>query len=137
MSFSGKPVSPTWTYLSVTASKGSNVIHLETPVMWNVGDVIVIASTGDSKTNNDNEKRKIYSISNGRRTLTLTEPLESDHASVHEMFDGRLVRMRAEVGLLTRNIIIRGNDDTQWHDEIQTCDIEYKSGTLFSITLDF
>jgi hypothetical protein len=105
--------------------------------MWDVGDEIVIASTGDSKTNNDNEKREIYSVINDGRTLILTEPLESEHANVHEIFDGRLIRMRAEVGLLTRNVVIRGNDDTQWHDKIQHCGIEYKSGTLFSTTLKF
>lgn len=36
---------PAWTKLAETATIGSNTITLQEPVNWEVGDIIVIAST--------------------------------------------------------------------------------------------
>ena len=35
---------------------------------------------------------------------------------------------RAEVALLTHNIVVRGNNDPQWNDEIPACPIDFDVG---------
>ena len=61
-------------------------------------------------------------------TLTLDSPLEASHLGVKEMFDGKLVEMRGEVGLLTHNVVVRGNRDPQWNEEIKACPKGFNTG---------
>ncbi|XP_052286416.1 fibrocystin-L-like [Dreissena polymorpha] len=124
----GIEVPLTWTRLASTANAGANSITLMHPVEWNVGDEIVIASTGHRHTQRENEKRTIHSVSGDKQTLTLTEALEYEHVSTQEMFDGTLVEFRAEVGLLTHNVVVRGNEDPQWQEEIKACPAGFDTG---------
>jgi len=55
----------------------------------------------------DHEERYIASIDGS--TITLTEALEHKHLSVAPEYDGVAIEMRAEVGLLNRNVVFRGN----------------------------
>ncbi|XP_053388767.1 fibrocystin-L-like isoform X2 [Mercenaria mercenaria] len=124
----GIPLSSTWTHLSETAEKGSDILHLKAPVEWKSGDEIVIASTGNRLSQHENEKKIISEVSADGKILKLTTPLKAEHISVQEMFHGRLVEMRAEVGLLSRNVIVRGNEDPQWNDEIKPCTAGFQFG---------
>ena len=101
-----------WTRLATTATRGNNTLQLLEPVDWHVGDYIFIAST--TFTQYDTEEAYIAAIKNGGYTLELTRTLQYDHwgdghvdpdTGVDMMPD-----MRAEVGRLTRNVILQGDD---------------------------
>ena len=53
--FSGKPVPIMWTHLAETIEAGDTELTLVKPVMWEGGDEIVIASTGDRHKQTQNE----------------------------------------------------------------------------------
>ena len=124
----GKEVAQTWTRLAATANAGSTTIQLVDPVEWEVDDEIVIAATGHHHTQRENEKKKITAISGDKMTLTLDSALDYEHLGVEETFDGTLVEMRGEVGLLTHNVVVRGNRDPQWTEEIKACPKGFNTG---------
>jgi hypothetical protein len=102
----GIPKTTTWTRLSATAEAGATSISVYGEPDWNVGDHIVIAGT-NWHDNYDHEERVIASISGS--TITLTEALQYQHISIAPTFGGVEMPMRAEVGLLTRNVVFRGD----------------------------
>ncbi|XP_060603397.1 fibrocystin-L-like isoform X3 [Ruditapes philippinarum] len=130
----GKEVPLTWTRLASSSASGSNTLELVDPVEWNVGDEIVIASTGHRQSQKENEKKRITAISQNKQTLTLDSALESEHVGVEETFDGTLVEMRGEVGLLTHNVVVRGNQDPHWQDEIKACPAGFNMGEFATQT---
>ena len=89
-------------------------------VDWQVGELIVIASTAlgieDNEVKGEGDKsevREIIAISG--RTITLNETLEWEHYANIDTYGPNgedEIEMRAEVGLLTRNIIFRGDPET-------------------------
>lgn len=106
---------------------------MKDPVEWNVGDEIVIASTGHKHSQSENEKRTITSISSNKQMLTLDSALEANHWGTEEIFDGTRIEFRAEVGLLTHNVVVRGNSDPEWEDEIESCEAGFDTGLLFIV----
>jgi len=114
----------TWTKLANTANAGDSEIELIFAVPgWKVGDEIVIAST--SKSLRENEPHKIKELKNGNKTIVLEKPLEYMHVSIEQVIAGRTIETRGEVGLLTRNVRVRGSTDDQWNDEITPCAEEF------------
>ena len=101
----GRPVDG-WTQLGDTAEPGDRHITLQGAMNWEPGDRIVIAST-DYWSRHD-EERTITSIDDS--TLELDRALEYQHWGTLQTFAGTTVDERAEVGLLSRNVVIRGND---------------------------
>ena len=84
-------------------------------VQWSTGDEIVIAGTSwlDSKTSKQ-EKATIASVSQDGTQLKLTRPLAFDHyGELQSYAKGRILDERAEVGLLSRNIVIQGDESTK------------------------
>ncbi|KAA0710212.1 Fibrocystin-L Polycystic kidney and hepatic disease 1-like protein 1 [Triplophysa tibetana] len=125
----GIPVPVTWTRLSQTAQNGSSILTLMDAVTWKTGDEIVIASTGNRHSQRENELRRIASVSDDGRTLNLTEPLTYTHLGVSiNLPDGTVFQARAEVGLLTRNIVIRGSNNQEWNDQIPACPDGFDTG---------
>lgn len=124
----------TWTRLAATAAAGDTSIELTHPVEWNVGDEIVIAATGHHHSQSENEKKTITAISEDKMNLTLDSALEADHLGTEETFDGTLVEFRAEVGLLTHNVVVRGSRQQQWEDEIEACPAGFDTGTVKLLT---
>nr|XP_014351910.1 PREDICTED: fibrocystin-L [Latimeria chalumnae] len=125
----GFPVSVIWTHLAQTAEAGSSQLVLQQPVEWKIGNEIVIASTGHRHSQRENEKKKIASVSVDGRTLTLTEPLMYTHLGISVTLpDGTKFEGRAEIGLLTRNILVRGSDNIEWSDEIEACPKGFDTG---------
>ena len=108
----------TWTDLKQTAEAGATELVLNDvtgdPLDWQVGEEIVIASTDLSGRNA--EQRTITSISNTdtNPVITFDEPLLHKHFAGVEYFgdDGDFIEMRAEVGLLTRNVKYQGDEET-------------------------
>ncbi|MCU0417573.1 MAG: Ig-like domain-containing protein [Cytophagaceae bacterium] len=118
-----------WTVLNATAPAGSRVISILAPMNWRVGDEIMITTTGIETervdpisnkvvggkdfTYTETEIRKITSISNDRKTITLNTPLTYKHFGKLQSFSNQkqqwILDERAEVGLLSRNIKIQGD----------------------------
>ena len=94
----------TWTLLSRTANAGDTTISLLVPVDWKVNEEIAIATTDYN--NNHSEVRTIIGVKNYGATLVLDKPLDYRHYSAVEKYGDEEFPMRAEVGLLTRNIRI-------------------------------
>lgn len=103
----GKPVLRTWTRLAATSEAGSTTLELLEPVDWSVGSEIVVAPTGWDRF--ETEVAVVAGVSNGGATVTLTQPLLHRHLGVSRVFDGVSVPLRAEVGLLSHNIVVRGD----------------------------
>jgi hypothetical protein len=121
-----------WTSLSATAHPGESQISVMDSVTWPVGAKIVIATTDfESPSSSHSEVATIASVSSDGKTIQLTDirvchtysnnglPLICDHSDVLSYphlgqtatFDDRELAFRAEVGLLTRNIVIEGDYD--------------------------
>jgi hypothetical protein len=108
LSMHGIPKTTTWTRLSETAPEGATTIKVQGEPDWEAGNKIVIAGT-TWHNNYDHEEMEIATISGS--TITLTEPLKYEHLSVSPDFGGIEVPMQAEVGLLTRNVVFRGDPE--------------------------
>ena len=100
----GKRV-PGWTRLGATAAPGSRTITLASSPPWRPGDRIVIASS-DYWDHHD-EERTITRITGN--TIELDQALTYRHWGEIQTFGGQEVDERAEVGLLSRNIVVRGD----------------------------
>lgn len=103
----GKP-RVSWTQLGATASKGATKLQLKENVNWQVGDRIMIASTDYNY--EQAEERVLMAVSGN--TVSLTEPLEYMHYGQLQSFGGKTLDERAEVGLLSHNITIQGDDSS-------------------------
>jgi len=116
----GIPRTPTWTMLDTTSDVGSTTLTLIRDVDWKVGERIVIAPT--SYNNFEAEERTIIAIDNTdpqKPVITIDTPFEFKHFAARQEFgtDGDFIEMRAEVGLLTRNILYRGDPETSAKNE--------------------
>ena len=105
----GKPLAATWTYLNVTAAPNATSLTLARPVAgdWQPGDVIVITPTEyDASTV---ETAVIDSVAGN--VVSLQSPLAYRHYAgpAAASGTGSSVLLRAAVGLLSRNVVIRGN----------------------------
>ena len=90
-----------WTRLTQTAQAGASLIFLDAATQWRTGDSIVLASTDFDPAHA--ETATVASVTG--QAVTLTGPLKYEHW-------GRIVSgvdERAEVGLLTRSVVIQGD----------------------------
>ena len=94
-----------WTRLAQTVEAGGTSVTLLTETDWQVGEEIVIASTSFSNT--EAETRIITAVDGA--TFSFAEPLLYKHISETPSYGGLEMPMQGEVGLLTRNILFRGD----------------------------
>jgi cell migration-inducing and hyaluronan-binding protein len=112
----GVPRAVPWTDLKTTAEAGATEITINDmgrqSLDWAVGEEIVIASTDFN--GRHAEKRTIRGIRNtsSNPVITLDSPLEYKHYAGREAYGDDKLEMRAEVGLLSRNIVFRGDPET-------------------------
>lgn len=109
----------TWTDLKTTADAGATSITLNdrggVALDWQVGEEIVIAPTTYS--GRDAEQRTIKTITNAdtNPVITFDGPLLTKHYAGVQTFgtgdNQDTIEMRAEVGLLTRNVKFKGDDE--------------------------
>mmetsp|Transcript_20884 Transcript_20884/g.32246 ORF Transcript_20884/g.32246 Transcript_20884/m.32246 type:complete len:613 (+) Transcript_20884:4414-6252(+) len=115
LDFHGVKREPTWTTLQKTVNADESIISLQGEVDWKAGEWIAIAST--SYSGREAEERQIVSIDRTIPTkpkLTLNKPLAYRHVGVTDYLGGvdrpdDFIDLRGEVGLLTRNVVFRGN----------------------------
>ena len=94
-----------WLHLDRTAGVGASAITLERSSGWRRGDRVVIAPSGMKQ--DDAEARTVKAVDGA--TLVLDAPLTAVHYGQRDTIAGRVVDLRAEVALLTRNIVLRGD----------------------------
>ncbi len=127
-----------WTKLRETVNAGGSTIKVKDAVDWEVGDEIIIAPSGapssatDVSFANKYDKRTINSITNGNKDLTLNAGVTYRHTGVTKSYSGNgqtwTADIRAEVGLLTRNIKIQGDANT-----VNSSHAMYKKGAHMMI----
>ena len=120
LSMVGKERKVTWTMLDKTVLPQENKITLLSQAQgafdWAVGEQIVIASTSYDK--DQSEVRTIVAVGAdptvaSKPVLTLDKPLLYKHFAGTETYGtSDTIDMRAEVGLLTRNVKYRGDPET-------------------------
>jgi hypothetical protein len=99
-----------WVRLNATANKGATSLILDQQTNWRIGDTIFVTASAEDF--NQSELRQITGITGN--TVRIDSPLTYAHFGQTQTFDngkGRrwVVETRAEVGLLSRNIVIRGD----------------------------
>ena len=121
----------TWTRLAASAPRGADFIDLQEPTDWVIGDEIVVAPTDYYY--NQHEQRTIRNVTHEGSRIHLDEPLYYDHWGSGYTVEapgtphhGVELPMAAEVGLLTRNVVVQGDD--------QTYDIQF-GATIFMHSL--
>lgn len=95
-----------WAKLNANASIGSTQLVMDRAVDWRAGDRIVLASTDLSP---DQAEEAVVAAVSGT-AVTLTAALRFNHWGVTQTFAGKPLDQRAEVGLLTRNVVLQGDD---------------------------
>jgi cell surface hyaluronidase len=97
-----------WTRLASTAAAGATQLVLASAPEWRAGDKLVMASTDF-----DPNRAEVVTVTARSGTMvTLAQPLAYAHYGELQTIAGRTVDERAEVGLLTRNIVIQGDSAT-------------------------
>ncbi|XP_013413864.1 fibrocystin-L-like [Lingula anatina] len=124
----GIPIPTTWTRLNETAAANAACLTLQLPVTWQPGDEIVIATTGLRHSQGESEKRTIHNVSSDGHVVCLTQPLTHEHLGISRTVGGVTVELRAEVGVLTRNVKVKGYRPMQWADEIEACAAGFNTG---------
>lgn len=97
-----------WTRLAATAPAGATQLQLDAAADWRSGDRIVLASSSYDPA--EAEMAVVASVAGGGTAVTLVEPLRHSHYGTLQTIAGVGVDERAEVGLLSRNIVVRGDE---------------------------
>ena len=120
------------TQLSATAYPGDTQIQVMEAVNWPIGAKILVATTDmESSKTSHSETATVKWLSSDRKTVgihdirvcpnyfssglptncTHKDDLSFVHLGESKTFAGKIISFRAEVGLLTRNIVIEGDYD--------------------------
>ncbi len=102
----GRSIARSWTRLSADVAAGATTITLAEPPGWQAGDTIVLATS--TRRMNEYDVATIAAISGS--TVSLTQPLKYKHLGAVRMAGPVAVDVRAEVGLLSHNIVIQGDE---------------------------
>ena len=94
-----------WTRLAATAPAGTTQLVLVDALALRAGDKLVVASSDFDP----NRAEVVTVTSRSGAVVTLAQPLAYPHYGELQTIAGRTVDERAEVGLLTRNIVIQGD----------------------------
>ncbi len=97
-----------WTHLARTARAGTTTLTLKAAPDWQPGDLLGLASTDFDP--GQSEQVTVRSVSDN--TVTLSLPLKYTHWGDPETIDGQTVTEQAEVGLLSRNVVVQGGLDS-------------------------
>ncbi len=99
-----------WSQLAANAAVGVTSITLKEAVpSWREGDQLVIAPSGfDAE---DSDRVTVTSISGS--TVNFSPALRFAHWGTLQMFAGKTLDQRAAVGLLSRNIVVQGDAQSE------------------------
>ena len=97
-----------WTHLGASARAGTTTLQLADAPAWTVGDHLVVTSTEFVPT----EAEEVVVTAVQGNAVTLDQPLQHFHYGERQTIDGHTLDERAEVGLLTRNIVLQGDSSS-------------------------
>ena len=100
----GKPRTHTWTKVSHPVQAGDATIKVVDSIDFKAGDMIVLSSPP--------ETLEVAGVADGGKTILLMMAAQNSHASAVQYVDGEEVDLRCEVGLLSHNIVIQGDENT-------------------------
>lgn len=101
-----------WTELDSTVMPGENQMTLVEEVEWEAGDTIMITSTDYDQYHAEFFTVLSNTISNGKSTLMLNQTFAYKHFADVETHGADTLTIRAEVCLMSRNIVFRGDPET-------------------------
>ena len=123
----GRAPSPVWTKLNETSAAGARLLVTVDDVDWREGDELVVAPTDFYRVGRT--EQVAVAAADGRR-IELSAALMRAHWGVLQYVDDQgptltrsnahtdlAIDERAEVGNLTRNIVIQAPDDAAWQEE--------------------
>ncbi len=110
MDIHGQPRLSVWTKLNTTAFAGTSTIVTVDAVDYQAGEHIVITSTSNNF--KQTEEVVVVSVDEDRHTVTFEPALIHTHESFFYTFEDTVVDMRCEVGLLSRNVVLQGDEDS-------------------------
>lgn len=100
-----------WTQLAQSAAIGDTMLHLASAADWRLGDQLVIAPTLDASS--EGEVVTVTGVDPTKTIFNFTPPLQYAHfgetSTYHNTNSTWILDERAEVGLLTRNLLIQGD----------------------------
>ncbi len=97
-----------WTRLAKSVRIGDAQLTLAAAPNWQPGDRIVLASTDYDM--RQAETATVKSVSGA--VVTLEAPLKNGHYGDLQTLSGQALDERAEVGLLTHNVVVQGDDSS-------------------------
>lgn len=102
----------TWTKLNETARAGQSWIITAEPVDFKGGETVILTGSELPGTfdNYGMELLLVASTIDGHN-VSFTQNLKYNHRSEIVTIEGRVIDMRCEIGLLSRNIIIQGDEE--------------------------
>jgi hypothetical protein len=96
-----------WTQLAESAAAGATSLLLKDDAgSWRVGDRVVLATGGFDP--RDSEVLTVTSVAGNR--IGISPALRNARAALVQTIEGRTLDQRPSIGLLSRNITIRGDD---------------------------
>jgi G8 domain len=97
-----------WSQLAASTAAGATVLSLKEPAAgWRANDQLIVAPSGLDA--DEYDLVRIASV-NGAQ-VSLQAPMQYPHWGVLQNYGGKSLDQRAAVGLLSRNIVIRGAGD--------------------------
>ena len=98
-----------WTQLAATVSPGETSFTVKDDAgSWRVGDKLVVAPSGFEA-----EEYEVVTIGAvAGKQISFSPALRYAHWGTLQTYEGKTLDQRAAVGLLTRNIVIRGDSDS-------------------------
>ena len=109
MKIFGQPRLRTWTKIRDTAPKGQDFIVTSEPVDFQSGDVLIITGSEIGS-----QPWEVVALGmSGEDTVFFTPPLPDTRRSEVRVIEGRTVDLRCEVALITRNIVIQGDENSE------------------------
>ena len=109
VSLHGREVGTAWTRLAADVTAGAGSITLADAPRWRIGDRLVVATS--TRQMNQTEVVEIAAI-NGS-TVTIARPLQFSQVGTVRRAGDVSVDVRAEVGLLTHNIVVQGDEQSE------------------------
>ena len=101
-----------WTELDSTVEPDATQLTVVEEVDWEAGDHIMITSTDYDQFHTEFANIVSNTISGGKSILTLDTAFKYRHYAGVEAYGSDTLTMRAEVCLMSRNIIYRGDPET-------------------------
>ena len=102
----------TWTKLGETAHAGSDFIVTSEPVDFKLGERIIIPGTEVPEGGIFQDEVVTVVSNDDSHTVFFSPPLQYTHRSEIVVVEGRTIDLRCEVGLLTRNVKIQGDESS-------------------------